>query len=593
MAAMHNDDSANPPIQPPSDNGQISGEELVDPIGLRAFKFINKGGEVELSFPKVEGQPFPEVIRANILQIAGTEWDIQLLARTASPVEQGDVLLITIYIRAENSCEGRDEGQAEFIFELASAPWTKFAQHTVRAGREWKKISIPFVMGHALAVGEGQVTLRLGFVPQVVEIGVLGVENFQKKLEVTDLPNTKITYPGMAPDALWRKAAEERIENIRKGPLRVVVVDTAGKPVPSATVNAKLVKHAFSFGTCVPSEALISDGNDEFKQIIPELFNIATLENDLKWAPLSGDWGPDFTLDRAKEGVKWLRDKGLLVRGHTLAWPSWRYLPKFMRQYENDPAQLRMEVQCHMCALAGGMGESLVHWDVVNEPVDNHDLLDILGPEVMVDWFKEVRVIEPSSKLFINDYSILSGGGGTTSHRDHYERIIKMLIDEGAPLDGIGMQSHFDISLTGPDDMLTILDRYAKYGIPIWATEYDIEVDDEEVSGKFTHDFYTTLFSHPSVEGIVMWGFWDGLHWKNNAPMYRRDWTLKPSGKAIRELLLKTWCTDANGTTDAQGTFATRGFLGEYVIQVSTTGKTKSVNTQLKAGGSDVVVMID
>jgi GH35 family endo-1,4-beta-xylanase len=397
----------------------------------------------------------------------------------------------------------------------------------------------------------------------------------------------------MALDAPWRKAAEERIDKIRKGPLCVVVKDKAGKPVPSATVNAKLVKHTFAFGTCVPSEILISGGNEEFKRIIPELFNIATLENDLKWVTLSGDWGPDFTLDRAKQGVKWLHDRGLLVRGHTLVWPGWKYLPQFLHQYKNDPIRLRMEVQCHLRELATAMGKSLVHWDVVNEPVCNHDILDILGPDVMVDWFKEVRAIEPSSKLFINDYSILSGGGGTTPHRDHYENIIKMLIDKGAPLDGIGMQSHFDGLLTGPDDMLAILDRYAKYGVPIWATEYDVQIDDEEVSGKFTRDFYTALFSHPSVEGIVMWGFWDGLHWKHNAPMYRQDWSLKPSGEAIRELLLKTWHTNARGTTDAQGAFTTYGFLGEYVIQVSAAGKTKSINARLEATGSDVVVTID
>jgi hypothetical protein len=155
------------------------------------------------------------------------------------------------------------------------------------------------------------------------------------------------------------------------------------------------------------------------------------------------------------------------------------------------------------------------------------------------------------------------------------------------------MQCHFDSLLTGPEDMLAILDRYAKYGMPIWATEYDVDIDDEEVSGRFTGDFYTTLFSHPSVEGIVMWGFWDGIHWKSNAPMYRQDWSLKPSGEAIRELLLKTWSTDIEGTTDAEGTFSTCGFLGEYEIQVSTAGKTISTNAQLKGGGSDIVIVAD
>jgi GH35 family endo-1,4-beta-xylanase len=592
---MHNqlENAANPPNQPSNNHGQVPGEELIGPAGLRAFDLINKGGKVDLSYLKVEGQPFTEAIRVDIQQIARSEWDIQLRTRTASPVGQGDVLLATIYFRTEQSCEEGGLGRAGFVFELASDPWTKYMQYTVRASYEWKKITIPFIVGHTLAAGEAQMTLRLGFALQIIEIGGLSVENFQKKLAFADLPNTKLTYPGMAPDAPWRKAAEERIDKIRKGPLRVVVKGKTGQPVPNATVNAKLVKHAFAFGTCVPSAILISGGNEKFKRIIPELFNIATLENDLKWAPLSGDWGPEFTLDRAKQGVKWLHDRGLLVRGHTLVWPSWRYLPKFLHQYKNDPTQLRIEVQRHLRELTVAMKESLVHWDVVNEPVDNHDILDILGPEVMIEWFKEVRATSPSSKLFINDYGILSGGGGTTPHRDHYEETIKMLVDKGAPLDGIGMQSHFDGLLTGPDDMLAILDRYAKYGIPIWATEYDIDIDDEEVSGKFTRDFYTALFSHPSVEGIMMWGFWDGLHWKNNAPMYRQDWSLKPSGEAIRELLLKTWSTDARGTTDALGTFTTCGFLGEYVIQVSAAGKTKSINAQLKAIGSDVEVTID
>jgi GH35 family endo-1,4-beta-xylanase len=229
----------------------------------------------------------------------------------------------------------------------------------------------------------------------------------------------------------------------------------------------------------------------------------------------------------------------------------------------------------------------------VNEPFDNHDILDILGQEEMVDWFKEVRSVQPSSKLFINDYGILSGGSGNVSHRDHYEHTIKTLLEKGAPLDGIGMQGHFDNQLTGPVDILAILDRYAKYGLPIWVTEYDVEIQDEELCGQFTRDFYTALFSHPSVEGIVMWGFWDGSHWKDNAIMYRRDWSLKPSGEAIRELLLKTWNTNELGTTDAHGTFTTRGFLGDYAIEVGASGNTKLTNARLEAGGTEIFVVMD
>ena len=77
--------------------------------------------------------------------------------------------------------------------------------------------------------------------------------------------------------------------------------------------------------------------------------------------------------------------QGAISTRHTLVWPGWGHLPKFLRQYRND---LRMEVKCHLRELVTAMRESLVHWDVVNEPVDLHDLLDVLGSDVMVDCFK-------------------------------------------------------------------------------------------------------------------------------------------------------------------------------------------------------------
>jgi len=42
------------------------------------------------------------------------------------------------------------------------------------------------------------------------------------------------------------------------------------------------------------------------------------MENDLKWE------GWNENRQRAIDGVKWLRDHGIAVRGHNLVWPSWR-----------------------------------------------------------------------------------------------------------------------------------------------------------------------------------------------------------------------------------------------------------------------------
>jgi GH35 family endo-1,4-beta-xylanase len=247
----------------------------------------------------------------------------------------------------------------------------------------------------------------------------------------------------------------------------------------------------------------------------------------------------------------------------------------------------------HVSELATALRGRLVHWDVLNEPFDNHDLMDLLGPDVMVEWFRTAHTADPGAKLFINDYGILAGGGGTTPHRDHYEKTIRFLVDKGAPFDGIGIQGHFGSALTGPEDVLKILDRYAKFGKQIWITEYDVDVDDEALAGEFTRDLYTTLFSHPAVGGILMWGFWDGAHWHNSAPLYRQDFSIKPAGQAYRKLVLEDFRTNTTGTTDASGTFKTRGFYGTYEVVVSAGGKTKTAQFSFDRAAKPVVVTLE
>jgi len=253
---------------------------------------------------------------------------------------------------------------------------------------------------------------------------------------------------------------------------------------------------------------------------------------------------------------------------------------------------LREEVTNHIREVVTAVKGKVMQWDVVNEPFTMHDLLDILGPEVMVDWFKQTHALDPAPKLYINDFQILAGGGGTTPHRDHYEKMIQLLVDEGAPFDGIGMQGHFGSSLTSPDDMMSILDRYAKFKKDIAVTEFDVVIDDEETAGNFVRDFYTVLFSHPAVTTITMWGFWDTNHWKKNAVMYRGDWSLKPGGQAYRDLVLGKWRTEVRGTTDARGQLAVRGFKGNYDVEVKRGSDTRTLKATLTDGGSRLDVKL-
>ena len=215
------------------------------------------------------------------------------------------------------------------------------------------------------------------------------------------------------------------------------------------------------------------------------------------------------------------------------------------------------------------------------------------GEKVIGDWFRTARQAAPDLPLYINDFGILvSADKPEDEHRKHYHEVISRLLQEKAPLGGIGMQSHFT-DPQAPENMLKILDEYGKYGLPIKLTEYDFNTFDEALAGDYMRDILYVAFSHPAVEGFLMWGFWDGQHWLGNAPIFRADWSLKPSGKVFDELVHHRWSTRLEGKSDATGIYAGRGFYGDYRVSVTTgDGKTVEVPFTLEPGITNYTVKV-
>jgi endo-1,4-beta-xylanase len=143
------------------------------------------------------------------------------------------------------------------------------------------------------------------------------------------------------------------------------------------------------------------------------------------------------------------------------------------------------------------------------------------------------------------------------------------------------------------DELFKRLDRYAAFGKELEITEFDIDTFDEVTQADYTRDFMTATFSYPSVKAFVMWGFWEGSHWRPRGAMLRRDWSPKPNAEVYKDLVFKRWWTNANGKTGAQGTFATRGFLGEYEIEAKAGGKSKTVRVNLPQAGRQVECVLE
>ena len=433
----------------------------------------------------------------------------------------------------------------------------------------------------------------LGLREQTVEIGGIELLDYGTGKKVADLPYTKLGYAGSEPGAAWRKAAEERIEKIRKGDLMVVVKDKAGKPVGGAEIAVRMRKHAFLFGTAV-SGASFSNGRltpedlAKYKQQILELFNFAVMENETKWP----QWANTASRPATLAVLDWLRDNGLKIRGHNLVSPSWTNTNvKAVQDAKSDPAALAKVILDHITETTTELRGRFIDWDVINEPYTNHDFMDTLGPHVMVDWFKTARAGDPNAKLYINDFNNLEEED--KAHQDDYAATIQYLIGQDAPFDGIGLQGHFPTRVTPMDEVLRRLDRFAAFGKELEISEFDINTADEATQADYTRDFMTAMFSYPAVKAFVMWGFWEGTHWRPNGAMLRRDWSPKPNAAVYKDLVFKRWWTNVDGKTGSKGAFATRGFLGEYQIDVKGAGKSKTLNVSLPKEGLTVECVLE
>ena len=558
---------------------------VIDGSTLAEFSRPTEGKMGASEVVDVTGQPFSKAIRVKVLQRTNPTYLVQVITPASkTPIRKGDTLFVVCSVRCVESSIETGGGSLTGNLQLARDPWTGYGTFASSPGKTWQKIYRRFEVSEDYKPGDLEIAFHLGQCVQTLEFGGLAVFNLGQNIDPAKLPISKITYAGREPDAPWRKAAQERIEQYRKGDFEVRVTDASGRPVPNASVHVRMVKHAYQFGTFLEEPTLWDNADGmKYRETVRKLFNRATVP--LYWA----DWGWDNpkTREYYLKLAKWAHDEGMHIRGHNLIWPSWTNTPTWLRTYEKDPRRLRNVINASIAERVALFRQfEFDDYDVINELRDNHRIVDILGDDEPAQWFKLVYSLDPKPKLGINEYSIVAGGGYTDAQQATYEEHIRMLLGHGAPLGVIGVQCHMGEELTPPERVIQILDRFAKFGLPIQATEFDINTDDEAAQGDYMRDFLTVFFSHPATEAFTQWGFWAGQHWIPRAALFRKDWSVKPNGQAFMDLVLKTWWTDEKGTTGQDGAFRTRGFLGDYEVVVTANGTTKTLPAKIARGGA-------
>lgn len=379
----------------------------------------------------------------------------------------------------------------------------------------------------------------------------------------------------------WKAAANARIEQVRKRDVELLIVDVAGNPLPGTSVAIQQTKHRFAFGSAINGNI----SNPSYAAFFRTSFEWAVMENESKWYANEPSPG-NVTYAVADSITNFCYTNDITLRGHCIFWAVDQHVQDWVKAL-ND-ADLRGAVTNRLESVVQHFKETFVHWDVNNEMLHGDYFQDRLGGWVRPWMFAHARSIDPDVQLFVNDYNVVTGGD-----TDAYKQQILDLMASNVPVNAIGVQGHFGSTV---DPVLTEarIDSLAELDLPIWITEYDSANADESVRADNLEALYRTAFSKPSVEGVLMWGFWAGSHWRGtNAAIVNLDWTLNEAGQRYQSLL-DEWTTTTNGPSDSGGAFRLRGFHGRYDITLTPPdGEPTLRRITLEPGeGTNVVTLI-
>ncbi len=503
---------------------------------------------------------------------AAKAYTAQFTASVAEGIAKNERVLGIIKARVVGSAES---GEVLAKLQLRTAPYTSFSNTIgVDIHPEWMEQPVTFVASEDIPAGKAAVVLLCGQKEQSIEVESIRVLKYPATTDVSSFPRAKLTkrsYPGRELDAPWRKAALERIEQYRKADLSMIVMGDDGKPVANTEVKLTLHRHAFEFGSAVVAKRFSSESEDDkrYREIIDRLFSIVVFENDLK----DGNWSPDFDEKRKAQrnaeldqAFAWLAERHIPVRGHYLM----QVATPFNLHDVKDSTVIRERTLASVKERLEFVKDRVIEWDVINHPIawNGADMLNKRPRLEQLD--REVFTLARSLTQLpfcVNEDQVFRPG----PQCDDTLKYIQALNEAGLTVYGLGNQAHFHESyLPSPEHLLAVTDRFAEVVPHQCITEYDImTTEDEELAADYTRDVLIAAFSHPAYTSFLLWGFWEGSHWKPEAASWNKDWSIRKRGEVLEEWIGRRWHTEVTLKTNAKGRVKWRGFPGWYEVQAT------------------------
>ncbi len=489
-----------------------------------------------------------------------------------SEIQENEVAFIAIRARTVRHPHNKEQKELPGKVRIHLAEREDLSQtalyHIANIGEKWGWYFHPFRAAKAIRENAGVVRFSFDTIIQAIEIEEVRLYIATKGFDMARLPMMSTGYQGRKADAKWRKQADQRIQKYRTGPLQIKVTDPSGKPLKHTTLDIRMLRHAFGFGSTFKSKYLLDNSEDaiRYRKVFDDLFSCLVPVPSLipRHTPNmhTGNYANQQLLGLGRV-LQWGCDRHMSFRGHTLVWGNLQPWSNKLVEKKNPEGILNF-LKEHRNYILPLTKNVINEWDAINHPIRfQKDLRDVFGDHIYRDLLAEQRR-STDATLIINEALF-----DNTREENFYNFMVKLQDSRRTKADGIGFQSHYTIqNLRGMEDIWRRYERFAPLVNRMVVTEYDLVCNDDQLHADYLRDILTLTFSHPKMTGFINWGFWAGDHWKPEGALIRKEWKERPAVTVWRELVKGKWWTETTVETDLKGhAIIEDAFYGYYEIR--------------------------
>ncbi len=307
-----------------------------------------------------------------------------------------------------------------------------------------------------------------------------------------------------------------------------------------------------NIGTAVNTAVLFTD--ERYRNLALSQFSMLTPENSMKPQFIHPKPGT-YVFEPADQLVDIALKNTIAVHGHALVYdkstPDW--MTKSLK------AKRQEIMVSHIETVVGHFKGRVAEWDVVNEPFSKKNALykngktglepnmwfEAMGEEYIDLAFKTARQIDPSAKLYLNDYGVENDG----QHWDALLALIKRLKQRNVPIDGVGFEAHVysDGDYINAGQLKKHMKMLAGLGLLTRISEIDVTGDDPK---EQINQYVTALdicLKEPNCTSYTTWGITDLYGSTTRSDRYPlvygtsllwdKDMKAKPAYDALQERL--------------------------------------------------------